>query len=103
MDAIRACAALLALTLMSLGCSEHYVAHYAPIDSDGRMLRDAQGRSLVLRGFNAKHAGIFDVSFDDGRAPREEVPIFDGADAVMIRSHGFNVIRLPITWSAIEP
>jgi endoglycosylceramidase len=67
------------------------------------MLRDADGRSLVLRGFNAKQSGIFDVSFSDGRAPREDVPTFDAADAALIRGHGFNVIRLPINWSAVEP
>jgi endoglycosylceramidase len=94
---------IIAAACLTVGCSGKYAATYAPVDSDGHMLRDEEGRSLVLRGFNAKQAGIFDVSFSDGRAPREDVPPFDADDAALIRSHGFNVIRLPINWSAIEP
>ena len=44
----------------------------------GRLL-DAQDREVVLHGVNARIAGLFDVSFDDGRAPVEEVPAFDRA------------------------
>ena len=40
----------------------------------GDMLRDSHGRALLLRGVNARVAGVFDVTFDDGRAPREAIP-----------------------------
>jgi Cellulase (glycosyl hydrolase family 5) len=66
-------------------------------------MRDREGRSLVLRGVNAKQPGIFDVTFSDGREARYEVPSFDADDAAYIRKSGFNVVRLPINWSAIEP
>jgi endoglycosylceramidase len=94
----------LPFVLAIAACStEHYQARFGPIDSDGQSLRDRDGRSIVLRGANAKQPGVFDVTFSDGRAPREVVPPFDASDAAMIRASGYNVIRLPINWSAIEP
>jgi hypothetical protein len=92
------------LLLANAGCSTgSYRATWAPVDSDGHALRDAQGRTLILRGANVKQAGLFDVTFSDGRAPREDVPPFDAADLALFRASGFNVIRLPINWSALEP
>ena len=66
-------------------------------------LVDAQGRTVLLHGVNARVNGVFDVSFDDGRLPNETIPDFGADDAARIRALGFNALRLPIQWSAIEP
>ena len=55
-----------------------YVAHFQPLDSDGKVLRDAQGRTVVLRGYNVKQNGIFDVTPDNGQPVRETIPPLDG-------------------------
>jgi endoglycosylceramidase len=69
---------------------------------DGRLV-DRPGREITLRGVNARANGIFDVTFDDGRLPLEDIPTFDGGDADRMRDLGFNMLRLPINWSALEP
>ena len=43
---------------------------------DGRLV-DERGREVTLRGVNARAAGVFDVTFDDGRLPLEPIPGFD--------------------------
>jgi len=77
---------------------------------DGRRLRvadgklvDGHGREISLRGVNARVAGIFDVTFDDGRLPLEPIPTFDAGDADRMRDLGFDLLRLPINWSGLEP
>jgi endoglycosylceramidase len=70
--------------------------------ADGR-LRDQYGREVTLRGVNARAQGIFDVTFTDGRLPLEPIPTFDAGDADRMRGFGFNLLRLPISWSALEP
>src|SRR5262245_8751705 len=69
---------------------------------EGR-LRDQRGREVTLRGVNARVHGVFDVTFDDGRQPLEAIPVFDAGDAERMRAFGFNLLRLPISWSALEP
>lgn len=69
---------------------------------DGRLV-DGRGREITLRGVNARANGVFDVTFDDGRLPLQEVPFFDGGDADRMQALGFNLLRLPINWSALEP
>lgn len=69
---------------------------------DGRLV-DAMGREITLRGVNARVRGIFDVSFDDGRLPLQEVPELGASDVDRMRALGFNLLRLPIAWSALEP
>jgi endoglycosylceramidase len=76
---------------------------YAPLDSDGTHLRDRDGRAVILRGINARIEGVFDVMLDGGRVPLEEIPAFSAADARRMAELGFNLLRLPIHWSAIEP
>jgi endoglycosylceramidase len=75
----------------------------APLGVRCNMLVDSQGRTVLLHGVNARVNGVFDVTFDDGRKPLEPIPPFTAADAHQIRSAGFNALRLPINWSAIEP
>ncbi|MDQ1249643.1 MAG: hypothetical protein QG597_4019 [Actinomycetota bacterium] len=64
---------------------------------------DSSGREWLLRGVNARVEGVFDVTFDDGRAPLEEIPSFGAEDTVAMKTIGFNLLRLPVQWSAVEP
>src|SRR5262249_30925532 len=66
-------------------------------------LPDQRGREVTLRGVNARARGVFDDTFDDGRLPLEPIPVFDAGDAERMRGFGFNLLRLPISWSALEP
>ena len=70
---------------------------------DGRAFRDGRGRQLLFRGYNAKAVGVFDVTFDDGRTPNETFSDIDDAAATRFERLGFNVMRLPVSWSALEP
>lgn len=69
---------------------------------DGRLV-DSHRREVTLRGVNARADGIFDVTFDDGRLPLEPIPNFDDGDAARMEGFGFNLLRLPLSWSALEP
>jgi endoglycosylceramidase len=69
---------------------------------DGRLV-DPRGREVTLRGVNARVPGVFDVTFDDGRLPLEAIPEFDADDAARMAAFGFNLLRLPVNWSALEP
>jgi endoglycosylceramidase len=105
---ITLCLAPVACALVVCSCSTAspappYQATFAPVDSDGHVLRDARGRTVILRGFNVKADPIFDVTFDDGTPPRETIPPLDASDLALIRQNGFNVLRLPVNWSAFEP
>jgi endoglycosylceramidase len=61
--------------------------------SDGAHLVDEQGRVVLLRGFDSdallekgvRHAGL------------------DEADAMLMQREGFDVVRLPLAWSRLEP
>ncbi len=66
--------------------------------------RDSAGHHVVLRGVNARVAGLFDVTFDDGRAALEPIPVFAGEDCRLLgETLGMNLLRLPVNWSGIEP
>jgi endoglycosylceramidase len=69
----------------------------------GSTFRDGRGRQLLFRGYNAKFTTIFDVTFEDGRTPNETFPDFTEAEATRFEQLGFNVMRLPINWSGLEP
>ena len=75
----------------------------APLGVRCGALVDAQGRTVLLHGVNARVEGVFDVTFDDGRAPVEEVPPFTREDAERMRAVGYDSLRLPINWSGVEP
>ncbi len=70
---------------------------------EGRAFRDGLGRQLLFRGYNAKAHGLFDVSFSDGRTPNYDFIDFGEPDAQRFEELGFDVIRLPVSWSALEP
>ncbi|HEY6538385.1 MAG TPA: cellulase family glycosylhydrolase [Candidatus Dormibacteraeota bacterium] len=60
----------------------------------GRIV-DEQGRSVLLRGFND------DALLQVGRTPAS--PPLTNADARLMEAEGFDVVRLPISWSLLEP
>lgn len=84
-------------------CSDEEAPRTTPLWSDGTHLRDAEGRVAVLRGINARVEGVFDVTFSDGRTALEPIPPLTAADCARMRQLGFDLLRLPINWSGIEP
>lgn len=69
---------------------------------DYRLIDDL-GREISIRGINARIEGLFDVTFDDGRIALQPIPEFTRQDAEAMVRYGFNVLRLPINWSGMEP
>jgi endoglycosylceramidase len=76
---------------------------FAPLSTRCGQLVDAQGRVVVVHGVNARVDGVFDVALDMGRAPLQPIPPFTADDAAAMRALGFNVLRLPMQWSGVEP
>ncbi len=92
-----------AALLLFAACSSDPTPKTSPLWSDGVHRRDAEGRVALLRGINARVEGVFDVTFDDGRTPLEPIPALTAADCTRMRELGFDLLRLPINWSGIEP
>jgi endoglycosylceramidase len=69
----------------------------------GTTFRDGRGRQLLFRGYNAKATTLFDVTFDDGRTPEETFPDLSEAEVTRYEQLGWNVMRLPVSWSGLEP
>ncbi|MFH2004987.1 MAG: cellulase family glycosylhydrolase [bacterium] len=88
-----------------LGCGDDDGAPAPdPLLAARGVLRDTEGRQILLRGINARVEGIFDVTFDDGRTALEPIPPFDGEDCRFLAEElGYNHLRLPINWSGLEP
>lgn len=109
MPACLRLSALVGVAALQLACSgptelTPYQPPAAPwVRSDRRLLRDDSGRVVVFRGVNARVEGIFDVTFDDGRVPLEEIPALGPDDVRRMRELGLNLLRLPINWSGLEP
>lgn len=95
--------AWIAALVVLAACGDDTAPRTTPLWSDGTHLRDAEGRVAVLRGINARVEGVFDVTFTDGRAPLEPIPPLAAADCARMRQLGFDLLRLPINWSGIEP
>lgn len=76
---------------------------FAPLSTRCGNFVDAQGRSVVLFGINARVEGVFDVDLGPGRVPLEPIPPFTLEDARRMRAAGFNALRLPLQWSGLEP
>ncbi len=89
--------------LVVAACSGSSLLKTTPLTSDGTHLRDDDGRIALLRGINARVEGVFDVTFSDGRIPLEPIPALDAPDCARMRALGFDLLRLPINWSALEP
>lgn len=97
--------ALACSTLLLISCGDDPPAHLQtrPLWSDGAHLRDAEGRVALLRGVNARVEGVFDVTFADGRTALEPIPPLTATDCARMRELGFDLLRLPINWSGVEP
>jgi len=61
---------------------------------DGKIV-DSAGRAVLLRGFN--DAALLQVGGSPAPPPLTE------ADAGLMEAEGFDVVRLPISWSLLEP
>lgn len=101
----RILALLLTILAASCGGSDFPIRRTRPNVArvEGRTFRDGQGRQLILRGYNVRVTGMMDVTYTDGRLPQYIIPEFSEADFARWEELGFNVVRLPINWSAIEP
>jgi hypothetical protein len=74
------------------------------VHAEAGRLVDAEGRDVLLRGVNARVEGLFDVTFADGRTALEPIPPFVEADCAFLAEEvGANLLRLPLSWSALEP
>jgi len=102
MIAARQLRALFVLSVVA-GCGDDAPPRTHPLWSDGAHLRDADGRTAILRGINARVDGVFDVSFADGRNALEPIPALTAADCTRMRALGLDLLRLPINWSGVEP
>ncbi len=84
------------------GCAERALP-FAPLSTRCGNFVDGEGRSVVLFGVNARVEGVFDVDLGPGRVPLQVIPGFSLEDARRMRAAGFNVLRLPMQWSGVEP
>lgn len=60
---------------------------------------DAQGRQVLLRGMNINSLGDY---YQANPAYPQTIPL-DDTDFPRMAQHGFNVVRLIVSWSALEP
>jgi len=93
----------LGVAVIAAACGSDPAPATTPLASDGTHLRDDQGRIALLHGVNGRIAGVFDVTFDDGRTALEPIPALTDFDCQRMRALGFDFLRLPINWSGIEP
>lgn len=84
-------------------CSEK-AGPFAPVSTRCGQFVDKDGRVVVYRGMNARVRGVFDADLGAGKVPlMPPIPELTEADVVQMRKVGFDLLRLPINWSAIEP
>ena len=70
---------------------------------EGGTIRDELGHSLLLRGVNARIEGVFDSTFEGDRPATVRPIAFGDDDAATMAAWGFNLLRLAINWSGVEP
>ncbi len=75
----------------------------AAVHVEGKTFRDGKGRQLLFRGYNAKATLLFDAVFDDGRVANETFDDLTEERAARIEQLGWNVLRIPVSWSGLEP
>jgi aryl-phospho-beta-D-glucosidase BglC (GH1 family) len=75
--------------------------HYGPADAQlpwlhtaNNQIVDAQGRKVLLRGFNTDALVAY---------PKDPPAPLDETDATLMQQAGFDVVRLGIDWSQLEP
>ena len=61
----------------------------------GGQIVNSQGETVILRGFNDN------ALLQRGRAPLP--PPLTMEDALLMRAQGFDVVRIPVSWSLLEP
>ena len=87
-------AALIAVTVACAASATAAAAPTAPLSQKGRWITDADGRVVVLHGWNMVHK----------RPPYYPSALgFSDDDAMFLRREGFNTIRLGIIHKALEP
>lgn len=64
------------------------------LHTDGHQILDEQGREVLLRGFNTDAL----VNY-----PKDPAPPFGESDAILLQQAGFDVVRVGIDWSQLEP
>ena len=108
--AVVALVAAIAMPSLSAAvASEGDAAAAAPADAgavpdgflraEGRRITDGEGNQVLLRGVNVNQLVDF-------YQPQPDVPAtrpFTGDDVAGIAAQGFDVIRLNVSWSALEP
>jgi len=90
-------------TAPPITCSEKPGA-FSPLATRCGQFVDEHGRVVILRGINARVRGLFDEDLGPGKVPlMPPIPALTEADLQHMRKIGFDLVRLPINWSAIEP
>ncbi|NLA08753.1 MAG: cellulase family glycosylhydrolase, partial [Microbacteriaceae bacterium] len=67
--------------------------------AQGERIADGRGNQVLLRGVNVNQL----VDFYQHRPDVPKVRPLDDADFAQMASYGFNVVRLGLSWSALEP
>jgi endoglycosylceramidase len=104
MGSLRAVLVLLAIVVIVPGCASAGRRRPAPplpdvmsmLSADGSQIRDEQGRSVMLRGLNW-------CALMDQQDPDAWLKTSAENEVAQIAAWGFNVLRMPIRWAAIEP
>ncbi|MGW0042882.1 glycoside hydrolase family 5 protein [Rhodococcus sp. NPDC003348] len=101
-------AALTALTLGAAPLGGVPLADAAPavngwtlpqLTVEGRVIKDVEGRTVLLRGVNVNQLNDY---ADNGTGLPTVMPL-ERNDFARMAAMGFNVVRLNVAWSALEP